>query len=269
MFGFLKCKKGFAVWAMALSVCAIAQETGQPSAAEQEKLLATMREYAEQYISNLPNFLCSQVTEQFQSGRKADRWRRGDTLTSRLVFNHGRENRTLELVNGQPTRGRVRPWRIPLTTEGEFGILLGQVLGRDGGAQFSWRSWDTIGSRRVAVFDYQVDAEHSTLRLILSDLSHAIIPYRGSIYGDPKTGAVWRITNSSNEIPAELKTKSISTTIYYDEVQIGEASYLLPARATVLVDTGSRNLRNEIRFENYRKFEADSTITYGPGGPKN
>lgn len=223
-----------------------------------------MRQYAEQYVSNLPNFLCVQVTEQYEAGAKPKHWRKGDTLTSRLVFNEGREQRTLQLVNNKPPKGAIRPWRIPLTTEGEFGMLLDRVLGSESGATFAWSGWETVDGRRVAVFHYAIDKDRSTLQLSLSDLDHAIIPYSGAIYGDPDTGVVWRITSTASDIPEELETRSISTVISYGGVPIGGANYLLPVEASVLVDTGSRFLRNEIHFTNYQKFETSSNITYNP-----
>lgn len=264
MFGF-RARAVSLLFLLNLAGFSAAAQDGPPTPEEQQQLLAKMRNYAQRYVSNLPNFLCLQVTEQFQSGRKTTRWHQGDTLTSRLVFNQGREQRTLELVNGKPAHRTLQRWRVPLTTEGEFGTLLDRIFGANSGTEFTWKNWDAIGGRRVAVFDYSVDAEHSTLRLSLSDLEQAIIPYHGTLFGDQATGAIWRITNSSTEIPKKLDTKSISTTIDYQEVPIGEANYLLPVRATVLVDIESKHLRNEIYFENYRKFEADSTITYGSG----
>jgi hypothetical protein len=61
-----------------------------------------MHQYAAQYVSNLPNFLCSQVTRQFEAGKKSNRWRKGDTLIAKLSFNQGGEERTLDSVNGKP-----------------------------------------------------------------------------------------------------------------------------------------------------------------------
>ncbi len=233
-----------------------------PSPAEQEKLLNGMRQYAAGYLSNLPNFICLQITQQFQAGKKANHWHKGDSLTSRLVFNEGREERTLQRINERPIRPGTRPGRTPLTTEGEFGILLSQVFGESSEASFLWNGWDAIDGREVVVFDYSIDKNHSTLSLSLSDLARAVVPYHGSVYADPVSGAVWRITNSASDIPPEVQTKSISTTIDYGEVAIAGATYLLPTQATVLLSTGSSNIRNQMQFTGYRKFEADSTITY-------
>lgn len=122
-----------------------------------------------------------------------------------------------------------------------------------------------VRGKHLAVFDYSIDKEHSTLKLSLGDLAAAVIPYHGSIYADASNGAIWRITNSASDLPAQLQTNRISTTVDYDEVPIGGSSYLLPVGAAVYLTTDSHYLRNVIEFTNYRKFEAQSRITYVPG----
>ena len=237
-------------------------QTDAPSAAEQDRLLVAMHQYAAQYVSNLPNFLCTQVTRQLDAGKKSDHWHKGDTIVSKLSYNQGREERKLALVNGKPIVPGRKPWHTPLVTEGEFGILLSRVLGPDSEASFIWSGWETLRGKRLAVFNYSVDKQHSTLTLRLSDLAKAIVPYSGSVYADPATGAVWRITDTASEIPPELQTREISTTIDYSEIPIGGVSYLLPLDATVSLLLDRRKIRNEMDFQDYRKFEADSVITY-------
>src|SRR6202030_2901076 len=100
-----------------------------PGPAEQDRLLTLMHQYAAQYVSSLPNFICVQETRQLEAGKRSNRWHKGDTLTSTLAFNKGRELRTLDRVNGRPIEAGSRRWRTPLVTEGEFGILLSRVLG--------------------------------------------------------------------------------------------------------------------------------------------
>jgi hypothetical protein len=236
-----------------------------PSKSEQQAMLTAIRQYAGDYISHLPNFICAQITEQFEAGRKGTHWRRGDTLRSKLVFNEGAEDRTLELVNDRPPV-RGQRWRAPLRTEGEFGALLGSVFGGESAASFTWQGWEMVRGRRVARFDFTVDRAHSTMKLTLSDLAHSIVPYHGSVYADPTTGEVWRISNGPFDIPPNIRTKSIWTVIEYDEVPIAGIKYLLPVKATVLLDTGSSNIRNEIWFNEYRKFETDSSVKYTSDG---
>jgi len=241
-----------------------ARSEAPPDAAEQDRLLEAMHRYADQYISSLPNFLCEQVTRQFEAGKRSNHWHKGDTLTTALRFHAGREQRRLALVNGKPVEPGQIHWHRPLITEGEFGILLSRVLGADSHAYFTWNRWETLRGKRLAVFDYSVDKQHSTLTLSLSDLAKATVAYNGSVWGDPATGAVWRITDTASDIPPVLLTRRISTTIDYDEVLIAEKKYLLPVEATVSLLLETRKVRNEMEFQGYRKFEADSVITFGP-----
>jgi hypothetical protein len=235
-----------------------------PDPATQDRLLEAMEHYGAQYVSTLPNFLCVQVTRQLEAGLHSNRWRKGDTLTSRLSFHDGEEKRTLELVNGKPADAAKRQWRAPLTTEGEFGILLARVVDPASDATFAWSRWETVRGKRLAVFDYTVDKEHSTLTMQLSDLARDVLAYRGSVYVDAETGAVWRITDTADsDIPPQLRMRAISTVIDYAETPIGGKSYLLPAAATVLVITDIAQVRNELEFQDYRKFEAESVIKFG------
>jgi len=84
------------------------------------------------------------------------------------------------------------------------------------------------------------------------------------VFADPKTGEVMRITKQLADIPPELETENSLTVIDYDKVVIGGADYLLPSTAYVEMTIRSGRLRNEMSFAGYRKFEANSTITFQP-----
>jgi hypothetical protein len=254
-----------AVW---LGNTSFAQENSPaPTLAEQQKILDSMRVYAGNYISNLPNFICQQTTQQLEAGKKPTKWHKGDTIVSKLVFSEGREQRTLESVNDKPAARTSHFVRRPLVTEGEFGVLLANIFDEKTEAAFSWSGWQMLRGRRLAVFNFDVAKEHSTLRLSLSDLAHATVPYRGSVFADPTTGAVLRITSGAYDIPAAVATRSIATTIDYDPVSIAGRDYLLPVGASVLLDTGSHHIWNRMEFRGYRKFEAESTVTFGSEPP--
>jgi hypothetical protein len=242
---------------------ASAQTQATPKSAEQETMITAMRQYAKQYVAKLPNFVCIQVTQQFKAGKKPAHWHQGDTLTSKLVFVQGHEERSLESVNNKTPKPDRLP-RAPLVSEGEFGTLLPSILDPESSASFRWNGWQVIRGNRLAVFDYSIDGAHSTVRISLNDSVSAVISHHGSVYGDPQTGAVWRVTSEASDIPSEVETKTITRTIDYDRVGIGSESYLLPAQASVALSTGISNIRNDIQFKDYRKFEADSTITYSP-----
>lgn len=239
---------------------------GQEAVNESEQILQRARDYADNYIARLPDFICRRRTDQFQGDKKGGHWKQGDTLESKLVYAGGREKATLEAINGKvPDPGTRRVRQRPLTTEGEFGILLANVLGSGSQAQFQWQGWQELDGKRVAVFSYNMAQEHSTMKLSRSDVAQAVVPYHGSVWVNPANGEVWRISNEANEIPEDLETRSIATTVNYQPVLIGGLTYLMPSQAIVLMTTKSNSIRNELSFRAFQKFETGSTITFGEG----
>ena len=234
-----------------------------PKTPDQQLILDNVRQYAGHYLDNLPNFVCFRVTEQYEAGKKPKNWRQRDTLTEKLVFNQGREDETLEAVNGKPL-DPSRYVQRPLHTEGEFGGLVSKILDPDSGAQISWSHWENLAGRHLAVFEYLVDQSHSTLKISLGGRDQ-IVPYRGLIYADAATGELWRITSVPFDMPAILETKSAVTTIDYAPVDIADRHFVLPVAASILLDTGKSNILNKISFTNYRKFDAESKIIFAIG----
>jgi hypothetical protein len=239
---------------------AACQSTPPPDVVSQDQLLSAARQYAGRYMASLPSFVCTQTTDQYEAGKKGKRWHKGDKLTEQLVWDQGREQRTLQLVNNHPA-SRQSFWRSPLVSEGEFGNLLDSVLGMSSRASFAWRGRETTQDKPVGVFEYRVEHEHSPMRLNLGSIQ-ATIAFHGLIYIDEASGAIWRITNEAADLPPQLQTRSVWRSVDYGEVFIGPDRYVLPIRATVLLDTGQNRLKNELRFEAYRKFGADSHITF-------
>ena len=248
---------------MAAAGWALAQAPA-PDTAAQDKLLESMHDYADKYVSNLPNFLCEQVTRESESGGKQGRWRKRDTVVSTLSFHDGREERTLETVNGKKVKPGTQRGSLPLNTEGEFGMLLNRVLGKESEAYFKWNRWEAVRGKQLAVFDFQVDKERSSMTLQLSKVAKATVAYGGSVYADPLTGGIWRISYAAKDIPPEIQTRQIGTTVDYAETAIGTKTYLLPTEATVTLVLWLKDIRNEMAFQSYRKFEAASSITFDP-----
>jgi ribosomal protein L39E len=241
----------------------LADAQDRPSTQDQNAMLAAMARYAEQYVSNLPNFLCVQTVEQFQGNRKGEHWRKGDTLAMRLAYSDRQEHRTLAAVNDKPLEERKKGWRHPMQTEGEFGPLLANLFSDASAAQFDWDRWEDLNGRRLAVFDYKIDKEHSQAKLGDTYVHDVTVPTYGSVFGDPATGEVFKISSDITDIPSELAQREADTTITYDYVTIGTNKYLLPSHVTVVMKTRDSSLRNESDFRDYKKFEAESTLKFG------
>lgn len=248
---------------LALGVCAAlagpACQLATTTPSTEDQLLLAARQYANHYIASLPSFMCMQTTEQFEAGKRAKHWRKGDRLTSQLIWDQGREQRTLKLINNRPASSQSL-WRAPLVSEGEFGNLLDSILGSSSTASVQWHGWETIGEKRLGVIEYDVDRQHSPWQFGLG-AEQSQIAFHGLVYAD-NTGTVWRITNDAADFPAALKTKSISRSVDYGEVLIGSNHYVLPVHATILLDTGTGQIKNELHFDAYRKFGVDSHISF-------
>lgn len=234
-----------------------------PSADEQAAIIQHMRTYADAYRSSLPDFICLQQTTHFESGYRREHWHKGDIVLAQLSSVNGQEHQQIEQINNRPVTFRVPQWRWHLTTEGEFGADLTQMFAPGSDTHFEWNRWTTVAGRRLAVFGFSIDQQHSTKKLTRMGVS-AIIPYRGEVWGDPQTGEVWHVMHDSVDIPAELDTAEIQTTVDYDFFDIAGTRYLLPAHAVILQKTSSRMVKNEIGFSQYRKFQAQSSVTFGP-----
>ena len=63
-------------------------------------------------------------------------------------------------------------------------------------------------------------------------------------------------------MPPDFPVLSSSTTLDYGFADIAGGSYLLPLHAETRMRTRETDTRNEVDFQSYKKFVADSSITY-------
>lgn len=252
------------VFGLCTAVCLFGDDKeSRPTSEQQSAMLAAMARFAGQYVSNLPNFICLQVVEQYQGNKKAEHWRKGDTLSLRLAYSDRKEHRTLEQVNDKPVESRTKSWRHPMQTEGEFGPMLANLFSDASDTQFDWNRWETIDGRRLAVFDYKIDKEHSQAKLGDTYVHDVTVPTHGSVFGDPETGEIFKVSSDITDIPSELAQREADTSVVYNYVTIGASKYLLPSHVTVLMKTKDTSLRNVSEFRDYKKFEAESTLKFG------
>lgn len=232
------------------------------SADAQVTLINSMRSYAETYEAGLPNFLCTQVTTHYTSGRKREKWRKGDTVTAQLTYSNGKEHSNIQYINNKPAPPHVKPFRWALSTSGEFGAVLVRIFDADSEATFEWKGWQELEGKQLASFAFSVAKENSTLELSSFGVS-AIVGYQGAVWAEPTTGHVLKIVEEALDIPEELLMNEIKRVVEYGDVQIGGSTYVLPVRAEIVDSTRDDRQRNLIEFNNYRKFAAESTLTFG------
>lgn len=88
------------------------------------------------------------------------------------------------------------------------------------------------------------------------------MPYSGEIFADAVTGTIWRMTEDVLSSPPGCYTRCIYSIADYDEVAIGNQRYVVEVTLTVTMNTPNGWRRVVFASSNFRKFEADSSITY-------
>jgi len=234
-----------------------------PDAIEQKKVLADATEYVIHHEINLPDFICTQVTRRFEDAGGRNVWRPIDIIVERLTyFDHQEDYRVVEL-NG-------RAASVPhnqlngASSSGEFGSVMKGIFAPDTETQFTWQSWFTLRGRRMHVYVYSVRANRSNYHIVLPNRSIDLAAaYHGLIFIDSRKHFVHRITLHADGIPPAFPIQDVSLALDYEYTRIGDGDYLLPLTFELRSREGNVMIKNDVDYEDYRKFGSDATVKFG------
>jgi hypothetical protein len=238
-----------------------------PDSIRQREIRDAMTQYAMNYTSNLPNFVCVQVTRQYVDPNGGANYRSIGTILARVSYNEGQEQYKVYSQYGHLVDTDMRALRGGgATSTGEFGSLMREIFEPKSDAEFGWDHWATLRGRRMAVFNYFIDSGHSNWSITYdgsaSDGQRIITAYRGLVYADAQTGEITRIKFVAVDIPKGFPVQEASEILDYDLADINGQKYVCPLVAQLWMRAGRESTHNEIEFRNYRKFGTESTITY-------
>jgi hypothetical protein len=228
-----------------------------------DPIIDQARDAAFSFSETLPNYVVKQLTNRYatsNSGRGRTSWQPLDVVTSDLIYEDGKERYTNIMVNGKPTKyiEQSGSW-----SEGEFASMLQAILSPNTNADFRNQKQVTILNRPSYRYDYTVEQSRSTWTLH-ADGQTVSPSYTGSIWIDKATYRVLRIEIAARNLPRDFPLDTAESSIDYDFVMIGEQKVLLPAQADSLsCSRGTPDCsKNHTEFHNYRKFGADTNITF-------
>jgi hypothetical protein len=246
-----------------------ASAMAQPLEPEQTTLLESAREAAIRYTESLPDFICTEVIHRTEDPRGSGRWHPVDTLTIKLSYFGRKEDYRLMLVNGKPTTLDYLHAGGALST-GEFGTRLLSLFHPKSHAEFHWKGWTNLRKRRAARFSYRVARENSIFLIqygAISESSNSIVvAYHGDVVVDEQTHMILRMSQEG-EIPAGFPISYNASTVDYEFAPVGGKLYLLPSSASVRTRSGRFEAENNVEFRDYRKFQTETNINFGPGEP--
>jgi len=222
------------------------------------------REEAFSFSETLPNYVVKEFTTRFQTEPTRSRstaWRALDTVTADVVYQDGKESYKNILVNGRTPR--EAPEKTGSWSTGEFASTLQDIMSPYTNADFHGKRSTTIVNRAAFRYDFSVEQPNSHWHVETSGQSY-LPEYTGSIWIDKENYRVLRIELSARNMPRTFPLDQVESSVDYDYVLIGDGKYLLPVHSEALsCARGTSDCsRNVIEFRNYKKFTADTSITF-------
>jgi len=225
-----------------------------------DMMINDARDAASVFTSSLPNFLVEQVTTRYQGGGYPTSWHARDVVSCDVASVNGKEDYRNFRINGRPMNGK--PEDSGSWSTGEFTITLEDILSYSTDANFTKRGEDRIAGRQAMVFNMSVRQPNSHWTIIDMANKQVTPAYKGSLWIDVESRRVMRIEQIAQGIPRDFMYDRAESVLEYGFVTIENKSYLLPVRAENLTCQGRDCSRNVIEFRNYRKFTADSNLTF-------
>lgn len=242
---------------LAVPVCARAQ--ARPDAAEQKVLTDKIQRTALRFRGQLPDFIAAEQEtrwEAFGSGK----WKQHDLLEMLVYF--GRQGQTgikLLSIDGKPTRKEYRRAGGVIDTAYLGGAILPIALFAPiANPRLQWSGWRTLADKRVAVLSFTAQPVVKNY----PDGKHGYpIGFHGLVFADPSEGMPLRI-EAHVDPPPGYPFQDSGWDADYGPVNISGRELMLPVKGTTYVTRGKNRAKNELTFTGYRKYEADSTVTF-------
>ncbi len=239
-----------------------------PPTAEINNVISKAREYALAYDKGLPNFICVQVTRRFFDPAGLELWNKLDTVTAKLSYFDHKEQKQVMFVNNKYVDMDYSKLGGGATSTGEFGSLMREIFEPASEALFGWERWGTLRGRLHYVLNYRVLQSKSKWTIHHGTSGKEIVPaYHGLIFVDKDYLSVSRIVMEAEDIPPDFPVQLAKTQLDYDFTDIGGQPYLLPLRSELRMRDGKILVKNEAEFRTYRKFGADTSITFDVNEP--
>ena len=243
-----------------------------PSSVEQGAILGDVREYVANYDNNLPDFICTEVEHRLIAPRPGGRYgghagddpsyQEADTITNRLSYFEHKEVKKPILVNSRPVFTSYENLGGS-TSNGDFGSMLRDLFSRRAQARFEWARWATLRGRLTMVFGFRVAQPNSTFTIEVKDIHREIVAgYYGEVFVDKETHKVTRLLEVAQGIPPDFPLRHVQERLDYDYADIAGHQYLLPYRGEMVMEGEEVFNKNLLDFLHYKKYSADSEITY-------
>jgi hypothetical protein len=248
-------------------VMTIPQATGprEPSETEKKQVLGETTEWALNYTKSLPDFLCIEDTRRsidphFEIGSEGS-WSPADRLIEKLTYFDHKENYELLQHNDTALVGKTWESVGGSISRGEWATVLAEVFAPSTNTDFRWLRWGTLRGHLTHVYQYTVEQQYSQETIDYQKEQKITAGFHGLIYVQKGPNVILRLTVVP-DIPPSFPVQDVDQTVDYDYQNIGTQTFLLPLRSEVQMRDGHIASRNDITWKQYRKYSADTSITF-------
>jgi len=227
-----------------------------------DDIISAARDAADHLTDGLPNFIVQQNTTRYFTRVLPPQWQVLDVVTAEVASVNGKEDYRNIMVNGKPSSRAIE--KTGAWSTGEFQTTLVSLLNPYTLATFRKSKDDKLDGRPAYTYDFSVRQENSDWDIHAPDGSKVTPAYSGTVWIDVETRDVMRIEEQTGPLPASFPFDKAESVVEYGFVRIDGKTYPLPVHSEILTcQRGSSTCtKNAISFQNYRKFAADSTVTF-------
>jgi hypothetical protein len=241
---------------------AAARAAPPPRTGPDDNIIDSAKDAADKLIDGIPNFIVQQNTTRYVSTSYPAQWRAIDVVTADVVVVDGKEDYRNIQVNGKPSSRAVE--KSGSWSTGEFVTTLEDVISPYTQAAFRKSTDESLNGRPAYTYNLRVLKENSNWNIIAPDGANFEPAFTGTIWIDKETFNIMRIEEQTGPMPSSFPFDKAEAVVEYSFVRIDGKSYALPVHSEVLTcQRGTSTCtKNEINFQNYRKFSAESNIIF-------
>jgi VWFA-related protein len=256
------------------SYCGTLAGTGDHSTA-----LARICEFGLSMRKKLPDVICDREMKRYWTvfrstwgGRgtmATDADQRADVVTAKVSYRDGQEHYNDVRIDGKAVDATA-PELSGTWSDGEFATILAGLFVPSTKAEFEFDKETTVRSAKALVFRFRVEAQNNRFYFLRVDDKVWLPEYEGRLWIDEQNSQLLRLERETAYMPKYPITR-MKTSIDYAEIPLADGSRLvLPIHSDVLIcsppvrgnsDNCSRNI---IKFANWHKFKATTTIVTSP-----
>jgi hypothetical protein len=169
----------------------------------------------------------------------------------------------VQAVNGQMVENKDHLKMGGAISSGEFGSMMYEIFEPTTQTHFEWAKFAKYDGVIYHVFNYRVEQERSRYSIYHSGVDKTIIAgYHGVIYARRSDNVIMRITLECDDIPATFPVQEVKLDLWYGVRKLSDHEFILPVKWDSTSRDGKQMWRSSAEFSLYRKYEADTTITF-------